>query len=328
MITIRKQGEFDILGIGSPLMDIIVQADDAFLERAGLKKGLMTLVDDKRRGEIVQMITSMEKFFVPGGSASNTVAGAALLGSRAAFIGSIGRDEIADTYRTASQKAGVSVRCSESKAYTGCAYTFITPDGERTFATYLGAALDFNKDGVDLSLVESSRILHIEGYLFDGGAQFEAAVKAMDCAKKNGGIVSIDLSDPWLVERSGDDLRRISKEYADILFMNEEEAKVFTGKAGEESAIAALEFAPLIALKLGAAGSVIATKDSVEHILPFSVKVVNTNGAGDMYAGGFLYAFAKEMPLKKAGTIASYVSSRVVASLGARLNARPDIESL
>ncbi len=326
-MKIKHNMQFDIIGIGSPLMDYMVSADDALLSELSLTKGGMRLIDADESRAIMAKISSRIESRIPGGSAANTVAGASLLGARTAFMGSIGDDDEGAHYISETGKAGVMSVLRTHQALTGHAITFITADGERTFATHLGAATNLSESDVDCDSVRDAAILHVEGFLLEPAALRAAAVKAMTCAKESGTLVSIDVADPGLITRMGDDLRTIVREYADILFMNETEAKAFTGKEGSSAARTAGNLAEVAVVKLGAEGSLVYSEGSVIEIPSYKVNVVNTNGAGDMYAGGFLYALSRKMPLDRCGRIASFAASRVVASPGARLSARPDVES-
>ena len=205
-----KQAAYDVTGIGSPLMDIIVDADDTLLARLGLPKGGMTLIDGAQSADILAKIASVHAVRVPGGSAANTLAGVAMLGGKALFIGSVGSDETAGDYIARTESSGVTARLARHDAFTGHAITFITSDGERTFATHLGAALRLSSADIMASDIAESSVLHIEGYLLEAGPLRDAAVGAMAEAKKSGTKVSIDLADPGVVNRNGDARRPIA----------------------------------------------------------------------------------------------------------------------
>jgi sugar/nucleoside kinase (ribokinase family) len=327
-MKLKRDAKFDLIGIGSPLMDYMIDADDALLSALDLVKGAMRLIDETESTAIRKSVASRVTSVVPGGSAANTIAGAALIGASCAFMGSIGDDEEGSRYVTQTESAGVKTFLRKHRALTGHAITFITPGGERTFATHLGAAVNLSEDDVDDKAIADSRILHVEGYLLEPPMLRTAAIRAMRTAKMSGGAVSVDVSDPGLVARMGDSLKDIIREFADILFMNEEEARAFTGKDEDDAARDAGKIVQISIVKLGARGSIIASEGALIQIPPFPAKVVNTNGAGDMYAGAFLYGCAKGMTLESAGRVASFASSRVVAADGARLDVRPDIESV
>jgi sugar/nucleoside kinase (ribokinase family) len=327
-MTVKQNAKYDIIGIGSPLMDYMVDADDALLSKLGLSLGSMKLIDQNESMAIRSLVSSRITSHIPGGSASNTVAGAALLGSKTAFMGSIGSDDEGELYISQTERAGVTCLLKKHDALTGHAIAFITPGGERTFATHLGAAVNLVKEDVDVEAISQSRILHVEGYLLEPPTSREVAITAMEAAKKAKTLVSIDVADSGLVARMSDSLKSLLREYADILFMNDDEARAFSGFENEDAARAAQKYAGIAIVKIGAEGSIIATENETLRIKSYPVKLVNTNGAGDMYAAGFLHALAKGMTLDQAGRIGSYAASRVVGSVGARLDARPDVESI
>jgi sugar/nucleoside kinase (ribokinase family) len=328
MITIKPSAEFDVIGIGSPLVDFIIDADDALLHELSLTKGGMKLIDENESRSIRALVGKRVTDKVPGGSAANTLSALAILGGKAAFIGSIGDDEDGKFYLKESERSGVRGFLTKHDALTGHALTFITPGGERSFATHLGAAIRLTSDDIDVNVISRSKVLHLEGYLFESPIQREAAVKGMRAAKDAGVLVSIDAADPGVVMRNRETLVSIAAEFADVIFLNEEEAAAFTGKNGEDAARDVAKSVSIAVVKLGAKGSVIATKDSVSHAHGFSAKVVNTNGAGDVYAGGFLYGLTRGLALEKCGLIGSFAAARVVEENGARLSKRPDVEGI
>lgn len=321
-----KKAACDVTGIGSPLMDIIVDADETLLSKLGLPKGGMTLIDEAQSAEILSKIASLHAVRVPGGSAANTLAGVAMLGGKALFIGSVGSDETARDYIERTERSGVTARLAKHDAFTGHAITFITSDGERTFATHLGAALRLSPADIKADDIALSAVLHVEGYLLEAGPLRDAAVGAMAEAKKNGTKVAIDLADPGVVNRNGDALRTISKEYADMLFLNEEEAKAFTGKEGKAALADVQALCDIAVVKTGSKGSLVSCQGTVFEIPAFPVSVVNTNGAGDNYAAGMLYGLTHGYSVEQSARIGSFAASRVVAVAGARLEKRFEVK--
>lgn len=309
--------KYDVCGIGSALMDLIFEVDDSVLEEIGLKKGEMHLIDKEKSKDILNKLENAKT--CPGGSSANTLAGVAMLGGNAVFLGKIGKDEHGEAYESKTKEHGVNTNLSKhDNEMTGHAITLITPDAERTFATHLGSSLHLKKEDITEEDIKESKILHIEGYQLEGDVK-EAALHAMEIAKKNNVLISIDLADPAFVKRNLESLKEITKEYADIIFANENEAKAFTGKDEEEALHEISNICKIAAVKLGERGSLI-KRDGKVHIIPINVvNVVNTNGAGDAYAAGILYSIAKDINIEKAGKIASFISSKVVASSGARV---------
>ncbi|MFH0974465.1 MAG: adenosine kinase [Spirochaetota bacterium] len=323
-----SKNNYDVAGIGSPLIDFTVNVDDALLGELGLKKGQMHLIDENKSKDIFLKLKNYKIDRTPGGSSANTLAGLALLGGKGVLFGTVGNDANAEFYIEETEKAGVKTMLSRNSSMTGHAITFITIDSERTFATHLGAALNFRKIDVAEHEIKASGILHIEGYLLELPEVREAVKYAMSIAKKNDVKISIDLADPGLIARIPDVIDDTVKNYADIVFVNEAEAKVYTRKEKEAALDAIYSSCDVAIVKLGEHGSLI-KKDSTTYRIPaYKADVVNTNGAGDMYAAGILYGLSKNLPIEKAGKIASYAASLVVSQVSTRLSRKIDIESI
>jgi len=313
--------EYDIIGIGSPLLDIIVEVEEAVLLLHGLKKGEMHLVDSAQSQSILESLQEQTKTYIPGGSAGNTVTGAALLGGRGLFLGMIGDDSHGDAYEEEMQRGGVTTNLLRyEEAATGCAITFVTPDGERTFATCLGAAKHLGKQHISETDIRKSKILHIEGYLLEDAHTREAVTTAMDFAKMHGTLVSIDLSAAWLITKHISIIKDIVKRYVSIVFVNEDEAEAFTGKKEREALQEICDLCDIAVVKLGERGSLVQAGNKVYTIDPHAVEVINTNGAGDMYAAGFLHGIARGQSIESAGKVGSHVAALVVNSPGARMH--------
>jgi len=317
----------DVVGIGSALMDLTIEVDDGKLEKLNLRKGTMRLVDEETSREILKELAWLPMAMTPGGSAANTVAGVACLGGKAVFIGKVGDDEYGDRYRRDSEELGVLTRLGRVGAMTGNAITLITPDLERTFAVHLGAALTISPSDVPEEDIKDSRIFHVEGFLLELEMK-KASLRALEIARTNGVRISVDFSDPALIARNLDEFRRIAREYVDICFVNETEAEALTGKKPEVALDEISTLCEIAVVKLGAGGSLIRAEGRTYRVPPYAVDVVNTNGAGDMYAAGLLNGIAKNWPIEKAGKLASYAASRVVAQVGARLAGKLDLDQL
>ena len=323
--------KYDVVGIGSPLLDFIFEVDDNVLAEMDLKKGEMHLIEEEKSKEILKKMERYDVKTAPGGSSANTLSGVSVLGGSAVFLGKIGKDKHGDIYEQRTSEEGVNIRLSKhDNAITGHAITFITPDSERTFATHLGASLHFRKEDVFEEDIKASKILHIEGFQLEDSELKEAAVHAMKTAKAHNVKVSIDLADPALIGRNLEPLKKLVKEYADIIFVNETEAEAFTGKKEEQALHEIYDICEIAVVKLGDKGSLIKANDMIYKIPINKVNVVNTNGAGDAYAAGILYSVANNIDMEKAGKIAAYISSQVVANAGARLdkNIKEDIKNL
>ncbi len=314
--------EYDVYGIGSALMDFLIEVDDSTLDSLGLKKGQFHLYPEKEAQEMLDKLAMEKVTIVPGGSAANTVAGVGLLGGKCVFNGKVGKDKHGELYATETQKGGVKPNLAVcEKNMTGYALTFITPDSERTFVVHLGAA-PISRSDIFEEDVKKSKILHIEGYLLEHELTREAAEHAMKTAKENDVMVSIDLGDPGVVERSKEHVMRLVKEYADIVFANEGEAKAFTGLEEEDALNKIAEDCSIAVVKIGVRGSMIKHDGRTVKVNAIKASAVDTTGAGDMYAAGFLYALSKGLSVEEGARIGSLAASFVVSQIGARLMER------
>jgi len=311
--------EYDVVGMGHALMDIIVDVDDEFLEKLNFEKGSMVLINDEQHNRLLEQLKNKKMIMATGGSASNTIKGVTNLGGKSAFMGMIGHDEYGKNYEKLLSDIHIKAVLKHSTKDTGTSIICVTPDKERTMLTYLGAASEFKEEDVDEDTIKNSKILHIEGFFVGNSETEKAVMKAMKIAKSNGREISMDLADPGLIRAKIDSLKVMLKEYVDIVFVNEHEAFAFTGVEEEDAVHILSEYCDVSIVKLGAKGSIIKHHDKIKntktvHKVPIhKVEVVNTNGAGDAYAAGILYSIAHDIPMPKAGKIASYISSRVVS---------------
>jgi len=306
-----------ILGIGNALIDVLINiTDDSVLQKFGLPKGSMTLVDAVLSEEIKKETKINTRTIQTGGSAANTVHGIAKLGGKSGYIGKISEDEFGSFYLEDFKKNNINTHFFFSETGTGHATGLISPDSERTFGTYLGAAMELVAEEMSPEIFRSYGILHIEGYLVQNHALIEAAMKT---AKENGLLVSIDMASFNIVEANLDFLNRIIREYVDIVFANEEEALSLTGKNPEEAVLVISEMCNIAVVKLGAKGSLIKTGDRLIRIDAIPAKSIDTTGAGDIYASGFLYALAENLDLEVAGKIGSLLAGNVVEVMGAKI---------
>ncbi len=319
-----------ILGIGNALIDVLINiTDDSVLQKFGLPKGSMTLVDAILSSEIKKETKNSTRNIQTGGSAANTIHGIAKLGGRCGYIGKISDDEFGNFYLEDFRNNKINTHFFYSETGTGHATGLISPDSERTFGTYLGAAMELTAEEMTHEIFRDYGILHIEGYLVQNHALIEVAMRI---AKENGLLVSIDMASFNIVEANIDFLHRIIREYVDIVFANEDEAMALTGKAPLEALPAIAEMCSIAVVKLGAQGSVIQNGDRVIRIEAIPAKSIDTTGAGDIYAAGFLYALAENLDLEVAGKIGSLLAGNVVEVIGAKIPAEtwdrllPEIE--
>ncbi len=323
-----KDSKYGVAGIGSALLDFIVNVNDDFLSEMGLKKGDMHLVDEERSREIFGIIKDYDMEIAPGGSSANTLAGISALGGTGAFMGMVADDSNGNIYIDKTEQAGVDSFLVKGSGITGNAITFITPDNERTFATHLGASLLLSPDDVSPQVIADSAVLHLEGYLFEPENLRDVCFHAMKIASDNGVLISIDLADPALIGRIHNVFKEVVRDYADIVFVNETEALAYTGLEEDKALDELARQCSYAVVKLGEKGSLIKYAGETVIVPVCSTEVVNTNGAGDMYAAGILYGITEGMDSVSAGKLASYASSLVVASSGARYNGKIDVKSV
>jgi len=311
--------EYDVIGLGNALMDFLVEINDQHFLEFNLKKGEMHLIEEKQAKEI---LTKLQKSnfnieTVPGGSSANTLKGLALLGSKVIFCGKVGNDEQGLIYEQQMINHQVNPRLSKHSKLTGQAFTFITPDSERTFSVHLGAAIELHKNDIMEEDIKNSKILHLEGYQLEGQTK-ETILHALQLAKKHHTLISLDLADPGLIRRNHQQLKEIVKNYVDIVFMNEKEAKEFTGLE-EEQALQKIK-TKIAIVKLGERGSLISHNNQITKIKPYPAKVMDTTGAGDTFAAGFLYGYCQGWDIEKSGKLGSLMAAKIVEQKGVKLN--------
>lgn len=299
------------------MVDILLNIDnDDILRQNGLDKGGMVMIDADRKKEIHNRIKGMEQSCATGGSTSNTIHGLARLGAPAGYIGKIGRDEMGDFFRREMARFHVTPHLIESDVDTGIATTFISQDAERTFATYLGAAAMMTSDELDPKVFDQYDCIHVEGYLI---FNHDLILKVCQIAKEKGLKISMDMASYNIIEANYDFVKMLLTDYVDIIFANEEEAKAFTGKEGREALEVLSEYCPVAIVKVGKEGSFIKMNGEVMQVGVIPVKAVDSTGAGDIYASGFLYGLMNDYTPEKAGELAAYLAGRVIEHIGAKL---------
>ncbi|MDY6326624.1 MAG: adenosine kinase [Bacteroidales bacterium] len=306
-----------ILGIGNALVDILVHVDgDDIINRFGLAKGGMEMVGIEKKNEILEAIADLDRTVATGGSTSNTMHGLARLGNAAGYMGSIGRDPLGATFRDECMRFGVEPHLLESDTETGVAITFITPDAERTFATFLGAAATMQPSQIDKSVFDSYDIVHVEGYLI---FNHELILEICRAAKDKGLMVSMDMASYNLVEQHREFVETLLRDYVDIIFANEDEARTFTGKEPEEALDVLSKHCPISVVKVGKDGSMVMADGCLTRVEPVKAEPVDTTGAGDIYASGFLYGLSKGYDFARSGKIASMLAAKLIECVGAKL---------
>ena len=310
---------YDVAAIGNAIVDVISPCDEAFLEAEGLTKGSMQLIDQARATELyAKMARGVE---TSGGSAANTVAGIASLGGGAAFLGKVAADKLGATFVEDMWKMGAKFRTQPLSAGPSTARCLInvTPDGERTMCTYLGASTHFTDFDVDKEFIEGAKIVYLEGYLFDPPQARQAFAKAAGLARASGRRIALTLSDSFVVERHRGALLGFIESQVDVLFANEAEICALFQCDFGAAVTAVRSHAKIAALTRSEHGSVIVA-DAKTHAIPASPveKVVDTTGAGDQYAAGFLFGLARGRPLEDCGRLGSMAAAEVISHYGPR----------
>jgi len=311
---------YDVAAIGNAIVDVIAPADDAFLVAHGLAKGAMTLIDEPRAHALYDvMAPGLE---ASGGSAGNTVAGVASLGGRAAYIGKVAADALGEIFAHDTRRIGVAYETQvlAGGPATGRCLINVTPDGERTMCTFLGASVELTAADVAPAVIEGAEIVYLEGYLFDPPEARRAFAKAAGLARAAGRRIALTLSDAFVVERHRRTLLEFIETEVDILFANEVEACALFEAGDLDEALGALRGrAPIAAVTRSEKGSIVTSPDGCWSVPAFPVeKVVDTTGAGDQYAAGFMHALARGRPLEACARLGGLAAAEVISHYGPR----------
>lgn len=305
-----------ILGMGNALVDVLIRIDDdSFLQMQNLPKGSMQLVDVDTASKLAKTTNTLNRTIVSGGSAANTVFALARLGIDTAFVGKVSNDEFGNAFSSDLQNHHVAPRLITDKnnKMSGFCTAFISPDGERTMATYLGVAAELDTDDISDDIFNGYDVFHIEGYLLQN---HDLIYKAITTAKKQGLEVSLDLASYNIVEENRDFLNTIIEKHVDIVFANEEEAITLTKMSVDNSLSYLAERTNIAVVKIGNKGSLIMQDEQKEIINIFPANCIDTTGAGDLYASGFLYGYANHYNLQRCGKMGSYLASQIVEEIG------------
>jgi adenosine kinase len=313
--------KYDVLGIGNAIFDVLVQTDEGFLSRHGMAKGSMSLIDEGRAAAIYRDMGPATE--MSGGSAANTIVGIASLGARAAYVGKVKDDQIGRLYTHDIRAAGVTFETKPASegAATGCSYILVTPDGERTMNTYLGAAQDLTPTDIDADQISASAIVYLEGYLWDPKSAKEAFVKAATIAHQAGRQVALTLSDAFCVDRYRDEfLELMRNRTVDLVFANEAELHSLYQTSDFETALKQLRTdIGLAAVTRSEKGCVVASKEGVREVPAFPIKkLVDTTGAGDLFAAGFLFGLSRGASHENAGKLGGLAAAEIIQHIGAR----------
>ncbi len=307
-----------VLGMGNALVDILTRMDsDELLEKLKFPKGSMQLVDAETSAQVLSQIAHLKTEQASGGSAANTIHGLSCLGVSTGFLGKVGNDDLGEFFKKDMSANNIEPKLLTSNNASGKAIALISPDSERTFATFLGAAVELCAEDIIEELFQGYTHFHIEGYLVYNQPLIE---KALKCAKNANLIISLDLASFNVVEDNHAFLKEMVAEYVDILFANEEEAKAFTKKEHKEALEEMAKDCNIAVLKLGKDGSLIKHFETVFEVGVIPANSIDTTGAGDLYAAGFLYGLLNFMSVDKCGEIGALLSGNVIEVVGPKMD--------
>jgi sugar/nucleoside kinase (ribokinase family) len=310
---------FDVVGIGNAIVDIIARCDEGFLSKHDLAKGSMRLIDAEEANRLYSaMGPAVER---SGGSVANAIAGLASFGARCGFIGRVAADQFGGIFRHDIRSLGVAydtVPASDGPPTARC-LILVTPDGERTMNTFLGASVDFRPEDLDRDLIAAAKVVYLEGYLFDREPAKAAFREAARAAKDAGAKVALTLSDAFCVDRHREDFRALVQDGADIVFANEKEiTSLYQVNSFEEAADAAMRDCEMAVLTRSEAGSIIVAGGETVEIEAEKAPVVDLTGAGDLYSAGFLYGLTHGASLRECGRLGSLAAAEAISHIGAR----------
>jgi sugar/nucleoside kinase (ribokinase family) len=319
-MTDPTRSSYDVLGLGNAIVDVIAETDERALDRLGLAKGTMTLIDQARMTRLYDgMGPAIE---MSGGSCANTMAALASLGARAAYVGKVHDDQLGEVFRHDIRATGVDFRTPplDNGPPTARCLIFVTRDAQRTMATYLGACVELGPDDVDEAQVAAAGIVYLEGYLWDRPGAKAACLKAAEIAHRHGRKVALTLSDPFCVDRWRAEFADLIARHVDVLIANEVEiCSLYGANELDQAADMVRGQVQLAALTCSAGGSLLVTDGQTHRIAPAPVDaVIDSTGAGDLYAAGLLYGLARDLPLPACGRLGSLAAAEVLGHFGAR----------
>lgn len=316
----QKRRTLDITGIENAILDFLVRASDSDLAELGLDKGIMKLVDTEEQATILEHVNGLEPEIEAGGSCANVLRMAARFGARGSYSSATAPDLNGALFGAEIEKVNVLNRVVHVDGVTGTSVILVTPDGERTMNTHLGVCREYRKEHLPLEDIRSSKIFFTTGYMWDTPNQIEAIELALEKAREAGCKVAVDLADPFAVNRSREILHRHLEEGLDVLFSNAEEARILTGLGAREGCREMARTVDVAVVTAGADGAWIGHGDELIHIEAHNVTVVDTTGAGDCFAAGFLVGLVREQPLDVCGELATLLAADTIGHLGVKLS--------
>ena len=317
-----RQKAFDILAVGNAIIDVFSQCDDAFLHKHGIEKGGMNLVDAAASKSLLDALTALAPLqLISGGSAANTAVGLAALGGKAAFVGRVHDDDLGAAFCRDIKAAGVTFAATpaENGAPTASSIILVTPDAARSMNTFLGASIEFQPEDINLAAAADAAVIYLEGYLFDAPAGPAIFAQAAQMAAQHQARIALSLSDPWCVDRHRADLLQFVTDHVDILFANEDEAISLVETDHQTSVHILAGLVAEVVITRGPLGAVIchAGQQLLVDAIPQGA-VIDTTGAGDLFAAGFLFGRTHGYDAQMSGQIASVLAGEVISHIGAR----------
>ncbi|MEE2526643.1 adenosine kinase [Hyphobacterium sp. HN65] len=317
-----SQALYDVIGVGNAIVDVIASCDDAFLASQSIEKGAMTLIDEARAEQLYGAMAPGQE--ISGGSAANTLAGIASFGAKGAYIGKVAKDELGEIFRHDLNAAGVDYKTAplaEGPLTARCLIN-VTPDAQRSMSTFLGASVFFSEEDIDAEKIAASRITYLEGYLFDRDEAKAAFVRASEIARAANRLTSLTLSDSFCVDRHRAAFRQLVRNHIDILFANEAELlSLYETDNFDEALTAVTAETRIAAITRSEKGAVLIRDGQTTAIAAEPVsKVVDTTGAGDLFAAGMLTGLAKGLDLEVCGRLGAIAAAEIISHIGARPN--------
>ncbi|MGB1214141.1 MAG: adenosine kinase [Pikeienuella sp.] len=320
---------YDIVGVGNALVDVLSHVQDDFLAANGVEKGIMTLIDTDRAAALYGVTGPAKQ--ISGGSAANTIAGAAMLGAKTAYVGKVKDDQLGAIFAHDIRATGVAFETPLSDRSedheTGRCIVLVSPDGERSMSTYLGVSEQLGPDDIDEAMMADAAWLYLEGYRFDGAESVAAFDKAITACKGAGGKVSITLSDPFCVGRHREAFHKLIADHTDLLFANEHEVMaLYETEDFDEALTKVAKDVDIAAITVGARGAYVVTGSDTIHVPTAATKVVDATGAGDLFAGGFLAGLTAGKDLATCASMGCVAAGEIIGHIGARPEA--DLQAL
>lgn len=316
--------KYDVFGVGNAIVDILAQVDDTVVSDLGLNKGGMALMSTEQQGDVLTKIKDPALTFASGGSAANTMVAIKQSGGTGVYAGKVADDANGQFYKKDMEGAGIPFyvpMATEGHDTTGSCVVLTTPDAERTMCTHLGISTTLNKSELDFDLLAQSKCSYVEGYLWDATNPREASIATFEACKKLNVPAAFSFSDPFLVDRYGDQFKDVVNDYCDIIFCNSEEAKMFMGVDNMEACAQKLGgLCDLVFITDGGNGCYVIEKGKPQLVPGFQVKAVDTVGAGDSFAGGVLYGITNGLSNQQAAKWGNYFAAQVVAKFGPRMD--------